>query len=214
MDFVSDWMNSLQLIKQDICQENIFGNMMMITLTVLPFIYAWILPNDNEQKVWEKLMRVILRRPAINPYEKWTPPKDDMLLYYTSFYLYVLFSPFTHVVSQVYVHISHASKVDHYMEYKTRTLNVIKHLQEGQFVQFDEEELHKLKALQHRATQYVMYYCKVSYTNSQLLCSKFFAFFTPNTLLFLYLPFWGFRVNLALNPVKRPTQFWTANISG
>ena len=47
------------------------------------------------------------------------------------------------------------------MEYKTRTQDVIERLQEGQFKQFDEDELYKLKSLQHRATQYVMYYTKV-----------------------------------------------------
>lgn len=48
------------------------------------------------------------------------------------------------------------------MEYKNRTAALMKHLQEGKFVEFDEDELLKLKALQHRATQYIMYYTKVS----------------------------------------------------
>jgi len=141
--------------------------MMMITLIILPFLYGLIRPTDSELKVWEKLIRKVLRRPAINPYEKWIPPRDDKPLWWTSRTLYVIFSPFTHVLSQIHVHVSNASKVDYYMEYQIRTQNMIKTLHEGSFSDFDEEELYTLKALQHRATQYVMYYCKVvSYERS------------------------------------------------
>ena len=47
------------------------------------------------------------------------------------------------------------------MEYENRTERMMDHFQEGKFVEFDTDELVKLKAMQHRATQYVLYYTKV-----------------------------------------------------
>ena len=79
--------------------------MMLVTLTFLPAVYAGIKANDDERKLWERLFRVILGRPKLNPYEKWTAPKDDKVLWYLTNVFYVLFALFTHVLSQVKVHM-------------------------------------------------------------------------------------------------------------
>ena len=89
--------------------------MMMITLTFLPAIYAAFRPNEDEMKWWEKGLRKLLCRPRINPYEKYAPPRDDPCLWWPTKILYTLFSPFTHLGSQVVVHYRHSCKKSYFL---------------------------------------------------------------------------------------------------
>ena len=64
------------------------------------------------------------------------------------------------------------------MEYKLRVQKVTAHLHEGKFVEFDTDELLKLKALQIRATQYILYYTKVKNQTEYVLKISFKIIFS------------------------------------
>jgi hypothetical protein len=100
MDFSLDWETSLELMFHALCHNQVFGIMMFITIFFLPCFYAMLKPNDDERKFWERIFRTVFFMQKINPYEKWAP-SDDIKLYWLTLVFYILFSPFTHVVSQI-----------------------------------------------------------------------------------------------------------------
>ena len=56
---------------------------------------------------------------------------------------------------------SNAEKVQYYEEWQAAYAAFQKKLQEGQYTNFDRDELFTLKSLQGRAVQYILYYTKV-----------------------------------------------------
>ena len=75
-------------------------------------------------------------------------------------FCYVLFSPFTHLVTQMMLHTNDADKVEYFLEFDLRKEKVMRQLHLGSFTSYDEDELDRLKTLQWRATHYVQYYIK------------------------------------------------------
>ena len=56
-DFYTDWANSIALIGSMMCYQRIFGAMMMLTIILLPMIFAFFQPNYDEMRFHERWLR-------------------------------------------------------------------------------------------------------------------------------------------------------------
>ena len=117
-DFYTDWANSITLLQSMMCYQRIFGAMMMLTIILLPMIFAFFQPNYDEMRFHERWLRkskahffrfitnkvvVFFRHTGkINPYVPYEPGRGSKALYNAVFWCFVVFSPATHVVSQVW----------------------------------------------------------------------------------------------------------------
>ena len=122
VDWSSDFFATLEFIGHDDCRQRVFGLMMGTTVFITPIAFSFIQPSGDEMLIWERIVRFILRYPPISPYERWARP-DAIVLYPTKI-LYHFLSPFTHVISQVKVHVENAEKVDYYMQYAARAKKI------------------------------------------------------------------------------------------
>ena len=56
-DFYTDWANSITLLQSMMCYQRIFGAMMMLTIILLPMIFAFFQPNYDEMRFHERWLR-------------------------------------------------------------------------------------------------------------------------------------------------------------
>merc|ERR1712106_36400 len=159
-DWASDLFGTIEFMGSQDCKIRVFGMMMAITVFITPIAFSFIQPSGDEMLIWEKFFRFILFKGPVSPYERWARP--ERLVWYPTKVCYHLFAPFTHVISQVKVHVENAEKVDYYTEYAARSAKMESQLHERKFNEVDQKDMIKLAQLQQRATNYVLYYTRFS----------------------------------------------------
>ena len=134
--------------------------MMAITVFITPVAFSFIQPSGDEMLIWEKVFRFLLCKQPVSAYESWARP--DPIVWIPTKICYHLLAPFTHVISQVKVHVENGDKVDYYLEFAERSAKMERQLHERKFDQVDKNDMVKLSQLQQRATNYVLYYTRFS----------------------------------------------------
>ena len=159
-DWASDLIGTIEFMNSEDCKIRVFGTMMGITVFITPIAFSFIQPSGDEMLLWEKFFRWLLRRGEVSPYERWVQPEP--LVWIPTKIFYHLCAPFTHVISQVKIHVENAEKVDYYTEYAARAAKMEEYLHERKFNEVDQKDMTKLAQLQQRATNYVLYYTRFS----------------------------------------------------
>ena len=122
-DFAVDWRNSFQLMGTNECHLNAFGLMMLLTVTAVPVIFSLISPSEEEFVMWDFVLRM-LTGTMIDPLEEdevEKNPTTEKLIWYGSYILYMIFSPFTCIVSQVQLHLTQTHAIGYYLEFTHRS---------------------------------------------------------------------------------------------
>merc|ERR1712106_693099 len=156
-DFAVDWRNSFQLMGTSECHLNAFGLMMLLTVTAVPVIFAMISPSEEEFVMWDFIIRMVTGN-MVDPLDETDDREDPAWIWTLSYLCYVVFSPFTCIVSQVQLHLTQTHAIGYYQEFTKRSKKVIRQLYAGSFEDYDQKDFDSLKELQIRATHYVKYY--------------------------------------------------------
>ena len=104
----------------------------MLTVTVVPILFAVISPSEEEFIMWESIVGFFLFTgddPGIDDDEDEDVPKSKGIFskitsnvaWWISYVLYVLFSPYTCIVTQVQLHLTQTHAVGYYLEFSHRT---------------------------------------------------------------------------------------------
>ena len=95
--------------------------MMLLTVTLIPILFAIVAPNQEEYELWETLVRYFTNN-TLDPLDD--EEEDEKLtkaIYRKSFVLYVIFSPFTCIVTQIQGNISRSHEVGYHIEFEERS---------------------------------------------------------------------------------------------
>ena len=122
-DFAVDWRNSFQLMSTQECHLNAFGLMMLLTVTAVPVIFAVISPSEEEFVMWDFVIRMATGK-MVDPLDEEevnTDSASERTIWWISYLFYVLFSPFTCIVSQVQLHLTQTHAIGYYKEFSQRS---------------------------------------------------------------------------------------------
>lgn len=105
----------------------------MLTVTIVPVLFAVISPSEEEFVMWESIVNFFLRTgsdPLDDPdaEDDDEPTEKGMLskitettAWWIAYGLYVCFSPYTCIVTQVQLHLTQTHAVGYYLEFSHRT---------------------------------------------------------------------------------------------
>ena len=97
--------------------------MMLLTVTAVPVIFAVISPSEEEFVMWDFVIRMASGK-MVDPLDEEdvdTDSASERTIWYVSYLFYVLFSPFTCIVSQVQLHLTQTHAIGYYKEFNHRS---------------------------------------------------------------------------------------------
>ena len=90
-------------------------------LKAVPVIFALISPAEEEQIMWDFIIRMATGN-MVDPLDEEEEEREDPgYIWWISYLCYVVFSPFTCIVSQVQLHLTQTHAIGYYQEFTKRS---------------------------------------------------------------------------------------------